>query len=73
MGSTTGWLDLGVSYDSGTFSGADGDGCRTSQSGDYWSWASGVFTTADSGDRYYIKVVLRNGTRDITQIRELGW
>ena len=69
----TGWLDLGKPYDAGTFTGADGDGCRTSQTGSQWGWTSGTFTTANSGYRIYIKVTLRNSNKYITQIRELGW
>jgi hypothetical protein len=68
----TGWLDLGKDYVQATFTGADGDGCRTGQSGDDWAWTCGTFSTADSGNRYYIRVTFRNSTKSITQIRELG-
>jgi hypothetical protein len=71
--SETGWLDLGTAYNAGTFTGADGDGCRTSQSGDDWGWTSGTFSTANSGDRIYIRVTIINSAKSITQIRELGW
>lgn len=69
----TGWLDLGTDFDSGTFTGADGDGCRTSQSGDDWAWTAGTFSTADSGDMIIVRITLRNSTDNITQVRELGW
>ena len=69
----TGWLDLGTAFDSGTFTGADGDGCRTAQSGDDWSWSAGTFSTANSGDMIIVRVTFRNSTDSITQIRELGW
>lgn len=68
----TGWLDLGTSYDSGTFSGSDGDGCRVSQSGDDWAWTAGTFTTADSGYMYILRITIKNSAKSITQIRELG-
>jgi len=69
----TGWLDLGTAYDSGTFTGSDGDGCRTSQSGDDWSWTCGTFTTGNSGYMIIVRVTFRNSNTYITQIRELGW
>jgi len=69
----TGWLDLGTDYDSGSFSGADGDGCKTAQSGDDWSWTSGTNSTADSGYMIIVRVTIRNSSKSITQIRELGW
>lgn len=69
----TGWLDLGKDYVQATFTGADGDGCRTSQSGDDWGWTAGTFSTANSGYMYIIRITFRNSTNSITQIRELGW
>jgi len=69
----TGWLDLGTAYNSGTFTGIDGDGCRTSQSGDDWAWTAGTFTTSNSGWMIIVRVTFRNSTDNITQIRELGW
>jgi len=69
----TGWLDLGTDYDSGSFTGSDGDGCQTSQSGDDWSWTSGVYSTANSGYMIIVRVTIRNSSKNLTQIRELGW
>jgi len=69
----TGWLDLGTAYVAGTFTGADGDGCRTSQSGDDWGWTCGIFSTASSGYMIIVRVTIRNNTKSITQVRELGW
>ena len=69
----TGWLDLGTDYDSGSFSGSDGDGCQTAQSGDDWSWTSGTNSTADSGYMIVVKVTIRNSSKSLTDIRELGW
>lgn len=68
----TGWLDLGTDYVQATFTGADGDGCRTAQSSNLWSWTCGTFSTSNSGDRYYLRVTFRNATRSITQIIEQG-
>lgn len=70
----TGWLDLGKPYDGGTFSGSDGDGCRSSQTGDDWYWTVGATaSTTNSGDRYYIKITLYTTSVTLTQVRELGW
>jgi len=69
----TGWLDLGTDYDSGTFTGVDGDGCQTAQSGDDWSWTSGAFTTANSGYMIIVRITIRNSAKSLTQVRELGW
>jgi len=70
--SQTGWLDLGKAYSAGTFTGADGDGCQTAQSGDGWNWTSGTFTTTNSGYMILVKVTLRVN-KTITRIREEGW
>ncbi len=69
----TGWLDLGTPYDSGTFTGVDGDGCRTAQSGSTWSWTAGTFSTGSSGSMVMVRITLRNGTKTISQLRETGW
>ena len=69
----TGWLDLGKPFDSGTFTGVDGDGCNTAQSGSTWSWTAGTFTTANAGYMAIVRVTLRNGTKTISQLRETGW
>lgn len=69
----SGWLDLGKPFDAGTFTGIDGDGCQVTQSGDDWSWTCGTLSTANSGYMIMVRVTLRNSTRSITQIRELGW
>ncbi len=68
----TGWLDLGTAYSLGGFGGADGDGCRTDQSGNDWYWTCGTISTANSGYMIIVRVTFRN-PNDITQIRELGW
>lgn len=69
----TGWLDLGTSYSSGTFTGIDGDGCRVSVTGNTWSWTCGTFTTSLSGFMTIIRVTLRNSTKSIASIRETSW
>lgn len=71
--SQTGWMDLGRDYNSGTFTGVDGDGCRTAQSSSDWSWTSGTFTTALSGYMIIIRVTFRNSTRPIDSIQETSW
>jgi len=71
--SQTGWLDLGTNYSFATFTGADGDGCRTGKSGDQYSWTSGSFSTNNSGDMIMVRVTLRVNTVVITQIIESGW
>jgi len=73
----TGWLDCKEDYNAATFTGADGEGCMTgySQSGDVLNinWTSGTFSTADSGYRYYVKIVLHNSNKTITYLAETGW
>lgn len=69
----TGWLDLGTNYSGGTFTGVDGDGCRTGKSGNQYSWTSGSFSTASSGDLIVVRVTLRNSGVVLTQLREIGW
>ena len=68
----TGWLDLGTDYIQATFTGADGDGCRASQSGSSWGWTSGTFSTGLSGFMYVVRITLRDATRSVTQVREIG-
>jgi hypothetical protein len=69
----TGWLDLGTNYSGGSFTGSDGDGCRTSKSGDNYSWTSGSFSTADSGNMVIVRVTFRSSGVSLTQLREIGW
>lgn len=69
----TGWMDLGKSFDAGTFTGVDGDGCQVSQSGVSWNWTCGTFSTANSGYMIAVRITLRNSSRSLTQMRELGW
>jgi len=69
----TGWMDLGKPFDSGTFTGADGDGCRVTVVGDQWSWTCGTFSTADSGWMIMVRITLRNDSKVITQLREVNW
>ena len=68
----TGWLDLGKDYIQATFTGIDGDGCRTSQSVSSWGWTAGTFSTGLSGYMYVVRITLRNSTRSISQVRETG-
>lgn len=69
----TGWLDLGKPFDSGTFTGADGDGCQVTVANSDFSWTCGTFTTANSGWMYVLRVTMRDQSRQISQIREVGW
>jgi hypothetical protein len=69
----TEWLDLGSTFFSGSFTGSQGDGCRTSQSGSTWGWTSGTFGTSNSGWMIIVRVTFRNSSKNITRIRELGW
>ena len=70
--SKTGWLDLSKPYNAATFTGADGDGCMTShsQAGDILiiNWSSGIYSTADSGYMYVLKIVLKMNTISINEI-----
>jgi len=68
----TGWLDFGKAYDSGTFTGADGDGCHTGSSSD-WTWSCGSFSTASSGYMVIVRITLKNTTYSLTQAVMSGW
>ena len=71
----TGWLDLGMPYNAGTFTGADGDGCRTGvENGDEFSWTAGQFSTADSGWMIMVRITLKNTNAPaLNEMREIGW
>ena len=69
----TGWMDLGKDYVQGEFTGADGDGIKTAQSGDDWSWTCGTFSSVNSGYMYVLRIHLKNSTKYITQVRETDW
>jgi len=64
--SLTGWLDLGKPYDFGTFTGIDGDGCRTSASGSDFGWTSGSFSTAASGYMIIVRVTIKDVVSPVT-------
>ena len=73
----TGWLSLQDQFNAATFTGADGDGARTSltQNGSdvHIGWSSGTKSTANSNGRYYIKIVLHNSGVEITKLIENDW
>ena len=71
----TGWLDLGLPYNAGTFTGADGDGCRTGvENGNEFSWTAGQFSTADSCWMIMVRINLKNTNAPaLNEIREIGW
>jgi hypothetical protein len=64
--SQTGWLDLGKPYDFGTFTGIDGDGCRTSASGSDFGWTSGSFSTAASGYMIIVRITIKDVVTPVT-------
>lgn len=66
----TGWLDFSLPFDSGTFTGANGQGCRTSNSGGTFGWSVGTFTTASSGFMYILRITLIDGARPISSLSE---
>jgi len=69
----TGWLDLGCPYDSGSFTGADGDCIRTAQSSSDWSWSVGTKSTVNSDYLYLLRITFRDSTRSIASAAEVGW
>lgn len=70
----TGWLDLGLPFDAGTFTGADGDGCRTAVNGDEFSWSVGTNSTALSGWMVIVRVTLKSpAAPTLWEMRMLGW
>ncbi|MDP8239386.1 MAG: hypothetical protein P9X24_09875 [Candidatus Hatepunaea meridiana] len=71
---STGWLDLGESYDAGSFQGDDGDGCRTSVNGNQFGWSVGTNSSADSGYMVIVRITLKNASAPaITEIQMMGW
>ena len=69
----TGWLDLGKIFNVATFTGIDGDGCQTAQSGDDWSFTFSTFSTADSDFTIIVRVTIRNTTSVISRMRITNW
>lgn len=68
--SGTGWLDLSKPFNSGTFTGITGDGCRSSNSGSVFGWSVGTFSTSISGYMYLVRITLFNTTKPITSLAE---
>jgi len=64
----TGWLDAGVSFSAGSFTGANGNGCRVSVAGSVWSLTFGTFSTINSGGVIMVRITFRNRTNYITSI-----
>ena len=59
----TGWLDVGSPFNGGTFSGSDGDGCQVgSSSGSTFNLTFGTNSTANSGNRIYVRITFRTAT-----------
>jgi hypothetical protein len=68
--SITGWLDFAQAFNSGTFTGATGQGCRTGNSGGVFGWSVGTFTTATSGFMYILRITLFNTSRQPSSLNE---
>lgn len=68
--SVTGWLDLSLPFNSGTFTGVTGQGCRTGNSGSTFGWSVGTFTTSTSGFMYILRITLNNSSRAVTSLVE---
>lgn len=66
----TGWLDFNQPFNSGTFTGATGEGCRTGNSGSLFGWSVGTFTTATSGFMYILRITLFNTSRQVSSLNE---
>ena len=73
----TGWLSLQDDFNIASFTGNDNEGARTSIQQDgsdvIIGWTSSTFSTANSGYRIYVKVVLKSQTTYITKLIEEGW
>lgn len=69
----TGWLDAGKAYDSGTFTGADGDGCQTSASSSTFGCTFGPFSTANSDYTIVIKFIMNSGTSEYVESITTDW
>lgn len=69
----TGWLDLGSIFNVAIFTGADGDGCQTAQSGADWSFTFGTFSTVDSDFMIIVRITIRNTTSVISRIKITNW
>lgn len=69
----TGWLDLGTPFNVATFTGADGDGCRSTQSGDDWNMSFGTFSTADSDYTIIVRVTIKNTETDFSRMQITDW
>lgn len=71
--SETGWLDLGSTFNVALFTGADGDGCQTSQSTDEWSITFGTFSTANSDFMIIVRVTILNTSSSLARMRVIDW
>jgi hypothetical protein len=73
----TGWLYMGVAFNSATYTGAEGQGCLISKSdaGGYavFNYSVGTKTTANSGFTMIVRVTLINNTVAITELKETAW
>jgi hypothetical protein len=68
----TGWLDAKKSYSISDFTGADGDGCLISESGNTLNLTFGGFSTASSGYMIIIRLTFRNTSKFISRIN-VNW
>lgn len=70
--SQTGWLDAGKLFNVGDFTGADGDGCRTSASGSTLGITFGTNSTAYSFGKIVVRITFRNTNKVITGL-SVNW
>lgn len=58
----SGWLDAGSAFMSGSFTGVDGNGCRTAQAGAVWTLTSGVLSTTASNGWVVVRITFRSSS-----------
>ena len=68
----TGWLDAGVDYGEATFTGIDGDGCKSNASGSNLSITFGTFSTAYTNGIIVIRITFRNTNKSISGM-SINW
>jgi hypothetical protein len=65
----TGWLDVAVPFSAASFTGADGDGCQVSVSGDDFNVTFGTFSTSGCSGTVIMRATYRTSNGDhITRI-----
>lgn len=69
----TGWLDCGTAFNSATFTGADGDGCKASVSGEAWTFTFGTFSTANSGNMVIVRLTFYDSSQAVGVTFKCDW